>query len=58
MNEGYRWFRLNEFVRKRVTTNAYFSTLTGRFKVVLKPTSEDVDSEDYTHVKDTRARNA
>ena len=53
MNEDYRWFRQDELVRRCITTNAFYATLTEGFETVLEPTSEDVDPEDYTYVKDT-----
>ncbi len=53
MNEDYRWFRQDELIRRCISTNAYFSTLTEGFETVLEPTSEDVYPEDYAYVKDT-----
>jgi hypothetical protein len=52
MPEDYRWFRQDELVRKCITTNAYFATLTAGFETVLETTLEDIDPEDYAHVKD------
>ncbi len=52
MNEDYRWFRQDELVRKCIATNAYFATLTEGFETTLEPTSEDVDTENYTYIKD------
>jgi len=52
MNEDYRWFRKDELVRKCISTNAYYATLTAGFDTILEPTSEGVAPEDYTYIKD------
>ena len=51
MDPDYRWFRQDELVRKCVVANAYFSTR-GGFEPRLQPSIEEVDVEDYGHVKD------
>lgn len=47
MNQDYRWFRQDELIRRCVTTNAYFSTMSG-FKTRL----ESLNHDEHIYVKE------
>lgn len=51
MNEGYRWFRQDELVRRCILTGAFFATMTAGFETALEARG-DADTDDYAHVKD------
>jgi hypothetical protein len=53
MNEDYRWFRQDELVRKCIVTNAIFATLSAGFNTIIEPTSKNIDSDDYSYIKET-----
>jgi len=58
LQDYWKWFREDELVRRCITINAYFSTLSAGFETELKPTVQLPEEEEtallekYSYVKD------